>query len=171
MMVEIYGLHDPDTKALRYVGKAKCAQSRFKRHIAESRTETRPVCQWIAALIADGKLPEVRVLEAVPDDQWKAAERRLIAEHRKTSDLLNLAPGGDMPSQTREQRQDAARASWKAANSTPQRAAFNKAKRNAGRHLAELAKAGDWSGYYCMRLLMKCHAANDPAMYPNWATL
>jgi hypothetical protein len=52
-----------------------------------------PVYRWIRK---NGR-PEMRVLSANPFD-WKAEERRLIAEARERGDnLLNVAEGGDEP--------------------------------------------------------------------------
>ena len=99
-MIEIYGLYDPETLELRYVGKAKDSQKRLKTHILD-RGRNRPVCRWVNSVVESGKIPVLKVLEVVPDDQWEQAERRLIAEHRKTAKLLNLADGGAMPSQTK----------------------------------------------------------------------
>lgn len=119
MGVEIYGLYDPDTNELRYVGKANNAAKRLKTHVFE-RVLNRPVNRWVNKLILQGKAPVMRVLETVPADKWEEAERRLIAEHRKNSDLLNLADGGAMPSQTKEQRKKAAKAANEAFKQKPE---------------------------------------------------
>ena len=169
--VEIYGLFDPDTDELRYVGKANSAARRFKTHIAE-RVLSRPVNRWIAALIKEGKTPVMRVLETVPDGQWEEAEKRLIALHRKTCKLLNLADGGAMPSQTKEQRQKAARASNEAqAKKLPEWKALQAAKKDMGRLHAKYMKQGDFSGAYKLKFIMRCHAANRPEWYGSWANL
>lgn len=170
-MTEIYGLYDPTTNELRYVGKANNSQSRLSRHLNEAKHLNRPICLWIRGLLADGKVPIVRVLETVQDDAWKDAERRLIAEHRKTSNLLNLAPGGDMPSQTLEQRQNAARASWKAQNKDPKMAAYLKAKRDHMRFYAEMKRKQKWDIVAHMRFMMKIHAADMPHLCGEWAAL
>lgn len=174
-MVEIYALHDPDTNEIRYIGKANNAQKRLKSHILDRR-HNRPVCQWVKSLVENGKAPVVRVLETVPADQWEEAERRLIAAHRKTCDLLNLADGGAMPSQTLEQRRKNGKAMNKAvAQKSPEMIRFIKAKQDMARLLARFmkdgAKTGNYYWAYKMRFMMKLHYARSPELHATWANL
>lgn len=174
-MIEIYGLYDPDTDELRYVGKAKNAQKRLRTHLYE-RVLNRPVNRWVKSLLAKGKCPTIKILETVPADQWEEAERRLIAEHRKTSKLLNLADGGAMPSQTVDQRQKAARASHRAqAKKHPAEIEFIKAKQDMARLLARFtkdgAKTGDYFHAYVMRFFMRAYYASDPEGHASWANI
>ena len=174
-MIEIYGLYDPETDALRYVGKAKDSQARLKRHISE-RNINRPVCRWVGSLVNRGLLPVARVLETVPDAEWENAERRLIAHYRQSCELLNLADGGAMPSQTIEQRRKAARTSLKAqATKTAAEVEFIRAKQNMARLLARFmkdgAKTGKYFHAYSMRFFMRAYYAADPARHTSWAHL
>lgn len=168
MNVEIYGLYDPDTNELKYIGKARDSAKRLKTHIWDAANGKRPVCVWIRGLIAQRKCPKVEVLERVPEDQWKATERRWIAQYRET--LLNLAPGGDMPSCTREQRQAAARASNLKQAQDPKMKAFNKAKFEMARLYQRLSKKPDIHSYV-LRLRMKCFAADRPDLHKCWINL
>lgn len=93
----IYGLTDPRTGAVRYVGKANDPEKRLKGHLRECRRRKTPVYAWIRKLVGLGLSPGLSVLEADCDD-WKEAERRIIAERRDAGEkLLNLADGGDEP--------------------------------------------------------------------------
>lgn len=168
--VEIYGLFDPDTDALRYVGKANDSQQRLKTHLWDSPRSNRPVCRWIAGLLKDGKAPVMRVLEVCKPDEWEEAEKRLIEAHRKVAKLLNLADGGARPSQTIEQRRKAGKASIAAQKLDPKMRAFNKAKMDMGRLYKQLCKKPDWSAYM-LRLTMKCYAAADPDLHKSWVNL
>jgi hypothetical protein len=173
--VEIYGLYDPDTNELRYVGKANDAAKRLKTHLLE-RKLLRPVNRWVSGLISKGKAPVMRVLEVVSAEEWEIAERRLIAKHRASCHLLNLADGGAMPSQTKDQRKNAARASNKAqASKHPAEIAFIKAKQDMARLLARFTKDGHKSGNYfhayVVRFIMRCYYANDPEGHASWANL
>lgn len=104
--VEIYGLHDPTTDELRYIGKAKCHKKRLVAHLREHRRHTPPYC-WIRSLSA---IPVVRVLSVVLEAQWELEEKRLIFEARLSGTrLLNLADGGDQPKSSPEQLQRCAR--------------------------------------------------------------
>jgi len=170
-MIEIYGLYDPDTDELRYVGKAKNTNKRFRQHIAERNTK-RPVYAWIRGLIFEGKMPLARVIEVVQDHEWEAAERRLIAEYRKTSRLLNLADGGAMPSQTIEQRRNAAKASNKAQkNQHPAMQKLNHAKREMARLRGCFMKSGSYFHAYLLKFHMRNAAADRPQLYGTWANL
>jgi hypothetical protein len=174
--VEIYGLFDPESDEIRYVGKANNAQKRFKTHLLDSKTAKRPVCLWVQSLIKLGKVPVIRVLETVPAEQWEFAERRLIAEYRKTAKLLNLADGGAMPSQTREQRKKAARASNEVQALKPETwKRFIKAKQDMGRLYSRLSKdlksPHSLSLAARMRFLMRIDAAKRPDIYGSWASL
>jgi hypothetical protein len=171
MNVEIYGLYDPETNELRYVGKANNAAKRLKKHI-EERGLHRPVCHWVKSIIDQGKCPRVVVLETVPAKEWDEAERRLIAEHRKTARLLNLADGGAMPSQTKEQRRVAARASNEAQKRNPEAwQKLQRAKREMGRLRTWFMKHGDYSRAAQLRFRMRLDAANRPDLYGSWASI
>lgn len=170
-MIEIYGLYCPDTDKLRYVGKAKNAQKRLRTHLYE-RVLNRPVNRWVKSLVAQGKSPIMRVLEIVPAAQWEDAERRLIAECRKTCELLNLADGGSMPSQTPEQRKKAARASNEYQKTKPEAwKRFVKAKQDIGRLHSRFLRNGDYKHAARLRFWMRIDAAKDPELYGSWASL
>jgi hypothetical protein len=103
-MAEIYGLFDPETGALRYIGKANNSAKRLKQHLREYRRSKTPVYAWIGKLVRKGLSPEMRVLETA--DDWREAERRLIADARARGvRILNVADGGDEPGCSLETRQ------------------------------------------------------------------
>ncbi len=96
--VEIYGLHDPSTDELRYVGKAKSAAARLKSHLRDMKGRQTPLYDWMRKLIANGQMPVCRVICVCDADEWQGVERREIAKARATSSrILNLADGGDEP--------------------------------------------------------------------------
>lgn len=167
--IELYGLFDPDTDELRYIGKADNSVKRLKTHLWDSRTAKRPVCQWIKGLVESGRTPRMQVLEVVDREEWEDAEKRLIALHRKTARLLNLADGGAMPSQTKEQRIKAAKASNKVQSESPMYA-YNRAKMEMGKLYKQYCKKPDIHAY-TLRLLMKCYAAYRPDLHKSWLTL
>lgn len=94
--VVIYGLTDPRTGAVRYVGKANDAAKRLQTHIRDARRSKRPVNCWVRKLTGLGLAPGLIVLEEV-DGDWRDAERRIIAQYRALGPLLNVADGGDQP--------------------------------------------------------------------------
>ena len=49
--VEIYALLCPNTKDVRYIGKANDSEKRLKSHIRDSRRRNTPVYCWIKKLL------------------------------------------------------------------------------------------------------------------------
>ncbi len=93
----IYGLFDPRTHELRYIGKTKKKLSeRLKEHIRSAkRYQHSPRGRWIKGLLDEGITPLIEALEEVLDDEWEEAEKRHIAEAREKGVILtNLAEGG-----------------------------------------------------------------------------
>lgn len=106
---QIYGLQDPITDEIRYVGKAKNPAERFKKHLRESKSNRRshyPVYQWINKLSINGLLPNLVVLASSISDDWKHLEIAMISQLRQEMGrkLLNVADGGDQPRCSDEQR-------------------------------------------------------------------
>jgi hypothetical protein len=154
------------------VGKAKNAAERLDRHLCEARTNYRPVHNWIRSLARQGRVPKLKVLETVPEDQWEEAERRLIAEYRKTCKLLNVADGGAKPACTDEQLAKAGRKGRKAiAKASPELQAVWRAKRDLTRLLRRFEREGSWYYVYYLRFMMRVSAADKPELYGSWATL
>lgn len=84
----IYGLVDPETQELRYVGKTRVG---MKRALAEHSARCR---NWIRKLKRRGLVQEVVVLEET--DELDEAERRLISLFRRLGySLTNIADGGE----------------------------------------------------------------------------
>lgn len=72
MNVAIYGLCDPATGRIRYVGRSTQPQERLRQHLREARDERRGYrkCRWIRSLAA---APTLRILDWVaPDDAVRA---------------------------------------------------------------------------------------------------
>jgi len=92
----IYGLTDPETAEVRYIGKANDPEKRLAGHKREIGRRRTPLYSWMGALAKRGLSPGLVVLEHAVD--WREAERRLISAARDRGDrLLNLADGGDEP--------------------------------------------------------------------------
>ena len=92
----IYGLADPETGEVRYIGKAASPKRRYAGHLRETRRKT-PLYCWIASLTKRGLKPSLVILIEASAD-WRADEKRLIAEARSRGErLLNVADGGDQP--------------------------------------------------------------------------
>lgn len=92
----IYGLVDPRTNRIRYIGKADNPQRRLTNHLADARRGVVSVrCRWLRKLMKLGLVPTVEILEEVPVDRWDEAERWWIARLSLSHDLTNGTHGGD----------------------------------------------------------------------------
>lgn len=93
-MNHIYGLYDPRTNELRYVGACKGMEKRLRAHMVyPNRVVYR---KWIVDLVSLNLRPEIREIEKVTADNWQERERFWIRYHRESgARLVNVAQGGD----------------------------------------------------------------------------
>ncbi|MFB7707859.1 hypothetical protein [Streptomyces sp. NPDC056105] len=85
----IYGLIDPRTNEIRYVGQtSKPIQVRLAGHLAAPAPRVKA---WIDELAVEGQLPQIEpIREEVPAAELDEAERAEIAARAADSDLLNV---------------------------------------------------------------------------------
>ena len=97
MTVSIYALTDPRTGQIRYIGKAKDPEKRYRQHIVESLAGVSyRKCIWIRSLLRDGEGPGLVVLQRVSELWWEHAERRWISSERAKGDhMVNYLDGGE----------------------------------------------------------------------------
>lgn len=104
----IYGLFDPTTDELRYIGKANNPKSRLRQHIYDAIhfiNEGTHTLNWIRKLLRSGERPNLEVLEEVSEDKWQEAERKWIRICRSFGyRLTNTVEGGIAPEVTEEIR-------------------------------------------------------------------
>lgn len=96
----VYGLRDPRTAAIRYIGKSATGLSRPRSHFEPKRIATDSnlhKARWLRSLAADGLRPEIVILEACRNDATLLViERRWIAHGRALGwPLTNLTDGGE----------------------------------------------------------------------------
>jgi hypothetical protein len=92
----IYGLVDPRTGAIRYIGKTVRGITRVRAHGQRMHEEHTHKSAWLKQLRAAGLRYKVLVLEELPAEELCAAEVRWIALARKIGwALTNLTDGGD----------------------------------------------------------------------------
>ncbi len=91
----IYGLIDPATNEIRYVGyTSKDVNRRLFEHIDESKHKvTSHKHKWIAKLIKSGSKPEIKILETVNDENWQDREKYWI--DKLGYRLTNSTEGGE----------------------------------------------------------------------------
>lgn len=91
----IYGLVDPRTGMLRYVGKADNPSKRWYDHLCSPKSEHTHKANWIKQLRADNCRPELIIIEEVPTAKWQESEQSWIRHFRSLGcDLTNGNDGG-----------------------------------------------------------------------------
>lgn len=79
----IYGLIDPRTHAIRYIGQTNCLDVRYADHCkyksALNRNAQMARGHWVLNLAAEGLKPLMVMLQSVPWAEADEAERRWIA--------------------------------------------------------------------------------------------
>ncbi|MDP3767725.1 MAG: GIY-YIG nuclease family protein, partial [Dehalococcoidia bacterium] len=113
----IYVLVDPADDIPMYVGKTMRPGMRQRRHVTERGQ--RPIHRWVAALLAEGKEPELIIVERIDVAEWADRERAWVRHLRATGHAsLNVACGGNgapgvIPSpETRAKLRAATLATW-----------------------------------------------------------
>lgn len=88
-MHHVYHLIDPQTRAVRYVGKSRTPRARLRAHIQEAAARQNTEKQaWIASLIARGLSPVLVIVASFLDEP--AARLRESAEvHQHLATALN----------------------------------------------------------------------------------
>jgi len=87
----IYGLKDPITDEIRYIGKSNNPKSRYSRHISNSKNPKTKCYCWIKGLIDKNLKPVLVILEEVSISEWGQKEDYWIS---KFNNLTNLIDGG-----------------------------------------------------------------------------
>lgn len=92
----IYGLADPRTGEIRYIGKTTQGMRRIYNHRAQLHKDRTHKGAWLRQLRAEGLQCKVLLLEELPAEDLCAAEMRWIAAGRKEGlALTNLTDGGE----------------------------------------------------------------------------
>lgn len=87
----IYGLLDPETKEVRYIGKSNRPQRRLIRHLREERNNHK--CNWLKSL--NGSSPELIIIDEVINSEWEFWESFYIELFRSWGfNLTNSTEGG-----------------------------------------------------------------------------
>jgi hypothetical protein len=90
----IYGLIDPFTFKIRYIGKTANLRVRINGHMSDKEKTYKT--NWIKELLKAGKRPIMVVIRKLPDTaDWQIEERKWIAIARKYKwPLVNCTEGG-----------------------------------------------------------------------------
>lgn len=138
-MSYIYGLLDPRTKELRYIGKTTTTlRDRLNKHMTEARSKSKNYHKlfWIRALIEEQLRPEIIEIEEVLDiGVLDDRERYWIAYYRSMgANLVNLTEGGDGAKEVTKETRAKLSAASKGKPKTPEhRAKIGAARRGIKR--------------------------------------
>lgn len=93
----IYGLVDPDTLQIRYIGKAKNLVIRITNHFKESKLKyITHKNNWIKFLLSSNKFPKIIILEKCTEESLNKCEIKWIKFYREQgANLTNGTDGGD----------------------------------------------------------------------------
>lgn len=92
--VYIYGLKDPESQEIRYVGKTKHLKARFWRHL-HSDEKTHKGC-WINCLKRKNLFPILEILEHCLESEWVEREKFWIKHYKDLGNALtNATEGGE----------------------------------------------------------------------------
>jgi hypothetical protein len=95
--VYIYGLYDPETRELRYIGKANNLAKRLWCHIRDAKGGQRThKAAWIRKLLRNDLKPIISEIWQTTEEGWQEDERACIAQAiEEGTRLTNLTKGGD----------------------------------------------------------------------------
>ena len=95
--VYIYGLYDPFTGELRYIGKTNNLNRRLWFHVRNAEKGQRTYkASWIRSLLKYGERPIIDVIKETTEGNWQKDEQDCIAQSvEEGTRLTNLTKGGD----------------------------------------------------------------------------
>jgi len=119
-MIFIYGLIDPNTFKVRYIGKTIRSKERLQNQLNEKSKTYR--CNWLRSLKEKGKAPIQVVLQTLNDfDNWQDAEIKWIAIAKKYNwPLVNCTDGGDGVTNISGESKDRMIKTWKGRKHKPE---------------------------------------------------
>lgn len=140
-MFFVYGLIDPETGELRYVGKTSIGMERIRQHqhvIATRRRVKTYKERWAASLILRGRPPSALILkECTSNDEANTEEIRLIAYFRSLDfPLTNVTDGGEgtpgykMPKEVSEAQSARLRKEWAEASEEQRNEIIERTRKN-----------------------------------------
>src|ERR1035437_1716286 len=97
MQTFIYGLIDPISNQLRYIGKTNNMVARYRSHLSthKSRSNIHKI-NWVLKLKRLGCKPEIEIIDIVNTGEWRYWEIFWVAYYKWIGcDLLNYTIGGD----------------------------------------------------------------------------
>ena len=98
----IYGLIDPETNEIRYIGKTNDPKRRLDKHINECFKENTPKGNWICELKDKNLIPSMVILDQTSYDELNKLEKEYIKKYKKIGNLTNVTEGRKHNKDTKE---------------------------------------------------------------------
>jgi group I intron endonuclease len=100
--VFIYGLIDPKSNLLKYIGKTTNLKRRYQRHISERFLHDSYKDRWVRKLIENGDKPILILIDTTNKIEWQFWEKFYISYYKYIGcELTNGTNGGDEPPSTK----------------------------------------------------------------------
>ena len=89
---QIYGLKDPRTDEIRYIGCSTNVDGRYRQHIYSSKNGINQKDIWIKSLLSINKYPEIEILDSIETNDRKKALNleTLYIEKYKLNEPFNI---------------------------------------------------------------------------------
>lgn len=97
-IIYIYGLIDNVKNELKYVGKSINPQSRYRKHLQDSKQKISYKDKWISSLLNNNNKPELIIIDEVEENNWEYWEKYYISYFKFIGcKLTNILEGGENP--------------------------------------------------------------------------
>jgi group I intron endonuclease len=96
--VYIYGIIDNLKNELRYIGKSINPESRFRKHLQDSKKKISYKDKWIFSLLEKSNKPVLLIIDEVDEHNWEFWEKHYISYFKFLGcKLTNISEGGENP--------------------------------------------------------------------------
>jgi hypothetical protein len=96
--IYIYGLVDVIKNELKYIGKSNNPQSRYRKHLQDSKKKISYKDKWIYSLLENNNKPELLIIDEVEEYDWEKWEKFYISYYKFIGcKLTNISEGGENP--------------------------------------------------------------------------
>jgi len=169
---KIYGIVDPQTGSIIYIGKANDVKARWKTHITDARKKKSRLYTWLNEKLDKNEKVEVIELASAISEDWGSLEKIVIAQYRAEGKLLNMANGGQEPPHDPETCAKNARKVVEKRMSDPFHYEIWRMKKEMGAYLKFLRKFGEDSEKYQKVVeKLKYAAKKRPDLFGCWSSL
>ena len=167
---KIYGIVDPMTDKVVYIGKANDVQKRLKTHILDSKRRKTKLYQWMQDRIKNNQQINIVELASSISNDWQSLEKQMISQYEAEGVLFNIAKGGNQPKGCPEANKRNAIELNNKRSKDPFAKKIWEMKRDMARHLKRLSKSNQ-NQYQKIVSKLKYAANKRPDLFGCWSAL